>query len=162
MPSAHPWWRDIEIVLPLCLLVVTTIYLAATFTISTAFDTSFVNSAFTPRVVTVIMYLALLVVLRDAVRRRSRAEGNENEKEAAGWAQPLWVVLLTCVYIAVFRPLGYVLSTLPYVYALFHVFRFEETNWLKRALYAAVITAVFYVLFAELFNVRLPKAWGVL
>lgn len=160
MPSARPWWRDINIVFPLCLMVVTTIYLAATFTISTAFDTSFVNSAFTPRVVAVIMYLALLVVLRDAVRQRARAEGEE--KEPASWAQPLWVVLLTCVYIAVFRSLGYVLSTLPYVYALFHVFRFEEKSWLKRAIYAAAITAVFYVLFAELFGVRLPKAWGVI
>lgn len=161
MPSARSWWRDIEIVFPLCLLVVTTIYLAATFQISTSFDSGFVTSAFTPRVVAAIMYVALLFVLRDAVRRRSSQDDGEEGPET-GWAEPVWVVALTCAYIAAFRHLGYVLSTFLYVYLLFHVFRFEEKGLPKRILYAAAITAVFYILFAELFGVRLPKAGGIL
>lgn len=161
MPSVRPWWKDIEVVFPLCLFLVTTIYLAATFSISTAFDPGFVNSAFTPRVVAALMYVALLIVLRDAFRKRQEHAG-EGSAEGAAWAAPLWVVGLTCIYIAAFKPVGYVLSTLPYVFALFYVFRFEEKGLLKRLLYAVAITAIFYILFAELFGVRLPKAGGIL
>lgn len=164
MPEPRPWWRDGELVFPLCLLVVTTVYLAASFDISTAFDTGFVNSAFGPRVVAALMYVALLFVLRDALRaRRARAA------EAAGadaapegtWAGPLQVVLLTAVYIAAFRPLGYVLATLVYVYLLFYLFRFDEKSQLKRIAYTIAVTAIFYLLFDGVFNVRLP-AGGIL
>lgn len=166
MPEPRPWWRDGELVFPLCLLVVTTVYLAASFDISTAFDTGFVNSAFGPRVVAALMYVALLFVLRDALRaRRARAAeaaGADASEAASGeWAGPLQVVALTAVYVAAFRPAGYVLSTLVYVYLLFYLFRFDEKSQLKRIAYTIAVTAIFYLLFDAVFNVRLP-AGGIL
>jgi putative tricarboxylic transport membrane protein len=168
MPALRPWWRDSELVFPLCLLVVTSVYLAASFDVSTAFDTGFVNSAFGPRVVAVVMYLALLFVLRDALRSRRARAAEAAGADAAGaeaqgeWAGPLQIVALTAVYIAAFRPLGYAISTLIYVYVLFYLFRFDEKSQLKRILYTVAVTAIFYVLFDAIFNVRLPKAGGIL
>jgi len=159
---ARPWWKDIELVLPLVLLLATTIYLAASFRISTAFDSGIVNSAFTPRVVALLMYAALLFVLRDALRARPTRGQDAGEAAAGSWAEPVWVVVLTAVYVVAFRPLGYVISTLLYVYALFWLFLFDEKSQLKRILYCLVITAIFYGLFTEVFHVRLPRAGGIL
>ncbi|MPZ10624.1 MAG: hypothetical protein GEU89_10505 [Kiloniellaceae bacterium] len=164
MPSLRPWWRDIELIFPLCLFVVTSIYLAASFEISTAFDSGFVNSAFVPRVVAAVMYVALVFVLRDVWRRRRSGAAEAAEAEAAGadWTGPAKIVALTALYIVAFRPLGYVISTLLYVYALFYLLGFDEKSLLKRVVYAIAITAIFYILFDAIFNVRLPKAGGIL
>jgi putative tricarboxylic transport membrane protein len=104
--------------------------------------------------VAALMYVALLVVLRDALRRRRAAGGGEDG--ASDLADPLKVVALTLGYVAAFQPLGYALATVPYVFLLFQVFRFEDRSHLKRLAYALVITAVFYGLFAGVFNIRLP------
>lgn len=164
MPSRRPWWWDIELILPLCLFIVTTIYLAATFQISTAFDSGFVNSAFGPRVAAVVMYVALLFVLRDAWRgrRQGAAAAGEAEPAQSDWTDPAKIVGLTALYITAFQPLGYVISTLLYVYVLFYLLRFDERSQLKRIAYTAGITAIFYVLFDMVFNVRLPTAGGLL
>lgn len=153
------WWRDLNLIVPLCLLLFTTVYFAASFQISTAFSEGIVDAGFTPKVVAIAMYLALVFVLRDALRDRRSAEGTA---DGLHLADPLKIVLLTATYIAVFPTIGYVLATLPYVYLLFYVFRFDERSQLKRVAYTLAITAVFYLLFAQFFGVRLPKAGGLL
>jgi putative tricarboxylic transport membrane protein len=153
------WWRDGTLLVPLCLLLANTIYLAAAFQISTAFSQGMVDASFTPKVVAVLMYLALLFVLRDALRERRAAD---QAADGMHLADPLKVVALTAAYIAAFPIVGYVLTTLPYVYLLFLVFRFDERSQLKRIAYTVAITAIFYLMFAEVFGVRLPKAGGLL
>lgn len=148
------WWRDVEIILPVLLLAVTTVYLAAAFQVSSPFSTELVDASFVPKLVAALMYVALLVVLRDALRRR-RAAGAAVDG-ASDLADPAKVVALTLAYVAAFEPLGYALATVPYVFLLFHVFRFEDRGHLKRLAYAVAITAVFYGLFAGIFNIRLP------
>lgn len=147
------WWRDVEIILPALLLAVTSVYLAAAFQVSSPFSTDLVDASFMPKLVAGLMYVALLVVLRDALRRRRRAKCEDGGSDLA---DPLKVVALTLAYVAAFQPLGYALATVPYVFLLFHVFRFEDRSHLKRLAYAVVITAVFYGLFAGIFNIRLP------
>lgn len=160
-PLSRRWWRDVEVVLPVALLGATTVYLAAAFRISTTFSAGPVDASFMPKLIAGLMYLALLLVLRDALKRRSAA-GEEAAGAAAPLVAPALVVALTAVYVAVFKTAGYTLSTLPYVYLLFYVFRFEEKSQLKRIAYAVAITAVFYGLFAGIFDIRLPTAGEIL
>lgn len=157
----------IEVVLPLVLLAATSVYLAAAFRISTAFSTGMVDAGFVPKLIAGLMYLSLLVVLRDALRRpygnhtpADRAPADRDDA-GGGLAGPAKVVVLTAVYVAVFDTVGYLLATPPYVFLLFLVFGFEERSQLKRIVYAVAITAVFYGLFAEVFGIRLPTAGGV-
>lgn len=151
------WWRDVEIILPVLLLAVTTVYLAAAFQVPSPFSTDLVDASFMPKLVAGLMYVALLVVLRDALRRRRAAGGGDGvDDRASDLVAPLKVVALTLAYVAAFQPLGYALATVPYVFLLFQVFRFEDRSPLKRLAYAVVITAVFYGLFAGIFNIRLP------
>ncbi|PZX11207.1 tripartite tricarboxylate transporter TctB family protein [Palleronia aestuarii] len=142
------------IVFPLALIVVTTIYLAAAFDIRTQFSAAGdIGPQTIPVLTATLMYVALLVVLIQEIRNPPDGEDEEN---SGSLLRPALVVLATAGYIALFRPLGYSLSTLFFVAALFLVFEFETRRPVRFALYALAVTAVFYGLFALVFGVRLP------
>lgn len=71
----------------------------------------------------------------------------------------LWVGAAIFAYIVAFKPLGYFLSSGLFVFALIVIFSSFEKLVIK-AVIAAVITGVAYVMFQQLFGVRLPTLWG--
>ncbi|KAA0013077.1 tripartite tricarboxylate transporter TctB family protein [Billgrantia pellis] len=71
----------------------------------------------------------------------------------------LTLMLATLVYVLVFQWLGYVLSTLVYVLGVMLLFSGLD-KWLSKGAIALAITAVGFVLFNQIFNVRLPTLWG--
>ncbi len=145
----------VGILLPLFLMVVTTIYLAAAFDIRTTFTP---EGELSPRSIPILtaglMYLALLAVLWGELRSPT-ADGPLRDM-----LKPLLVVIATSGFIFLFRPIGYVLSTLLFVSALFLIFRFEVKRPHFFVLYAVIVTAIFYGLFAGIFGVRLPSLTG--
>lgn len=92
---------------------------------------------------------------------RSPAPDLPGESADGSLLRPALVVVATAVYILLFRPLGYSLSTLLFVAALFLTFGFETSRPLRFAIYAVGVTAVFYGLFALVFGVRLPTFPGI-
>lgn len=143
------------VLLPLFLMVVTTIYLIAAFEIRTQFTApGEMSPRSIPILAAVLMYGALAVVLW----REMRAPTGDGPFRAM--LRPGLVVLAMAGYIFLFRQLGYVVSTLVFVSVLFGIFRFETARPLRFALYALGIVAVFYGLFAGIFGVRLPSLTG--
>lgn len=142
---------SLAVLLPVFLMVLTTVYLAEALTIRTQMGGgAVVGPRFMPILTACLMYAALLVVLVGELR------GDPQERSAGSLVRPALVVLATGLYIAVFRPLGYVLSTALFVAALFLIFDFEKRRPVFFAFYVAAVTAVFYGLYAGAFGVRLP------
>lgn len=148
---------SVDFAFPLFLLVLTTIYLADTVNIRVQASESFWQG---PRAMPVIaaalMYLLLVIVLVRQFR------GPDPEPREGEILRPALVMLATAVYIFLFVPLGYGLSTLIYVSALFVIFEFRTRQPVAFAIYALVVTAIFYILYAVLFGVRLPELFGVI
>ncbi|NDW05956.1 tripartite tricarboxylate transporter TctB family protein [Jiella pacifica] len=145
---------DGRLVLPAVLFVVTTIYLYQAFQIHPQYDEGIVGPRFLPIVVSIVMYAGLGFLVFDILRDRS-PRPERAKLEFRNFLPAVAVILATLVYIAVFETIGYVISTLIYVFALLFVFKFDQ-NVLWRVIYSIVITAVFYILFHTLFDVRLP------
>ncbi|MGI3170861.1 tripartite tricarboxylate transporter TctB family protein [Pseudooceanicola sp. C21-150M6] len=145
----------IGLLLPLFLMAATTVYLAAAFDIRTQFTG---DGEMSPRSIPILaaglMYIALGVVIWGEVRTPT------DDGPLKDMLRPLLVVLATAGYIALFRPLGYVVSTLLFVAALFLIFQFCTRRPVAFVLYAIGVTAVFYGLFAVIFGVRLPSLTG--
>ncbi|WP_424929166.1 tripartite tricarboxylate transporter TctB family protein [Amaricoccus tamworthensis] len=140
------------VLLPLFLLIVTSIYLAAAFDIRTQFaQPGEMSPRSMPILVALLMYVALAVVLFSELRNPT-ADGPVREL-----IRPLFVIIATAGYIALFRPLGYTLATLAFSSALFLIFRFQTGKPLHFAAAAIGVTAAFYGLFAGIFGVRLPS-----
>ncbi|SIS51752.1 tripartite tricarboxylate transporter TctB family protein [Paracoccus saliphilus] len=140
---------------PLFLLVLTAIYTAAAFDIRTQFTgDGEIGPRTIPLLVAICMYMTLLVVIFQELRRPTE------EDAGTGLSRPLLVVGATAAYILLFRPIGYSLSTLLFVLALFRIFEFKPRQPVQFILYAIAVTAVFYGLFAGIFGVRLPALIG--
>ena len=148
-------FRKSAVLFPAFLLILTTIYLAEAVSIRSQFGgDTIVGPRFMPILMAIIMYVALIVVMVGEWRK-------EAEVTASGsFLRPLMVVLATAIYIAVFRPLGYVPATLCFVIALFLIFDFERKRPVFFVLYVIAVTALFYGLFAGIFGVRLPPMLG--
>ena len=143
------------VLMPLFLMVLTTVYLAAAFDIRSQFaDSAGIGPRTIPILAAILMYVSLLVVLVQELR------GEPREASAGTLIRPALVVVATAVYIFVFQPLGYWPATALYVAALFLVFQFETRRPLWFALHVALVTIAFYGLFAGVFGVRLPPMLG--
>ncbi|WP_085578738.1 tripartite tricarboxylate transporter TctB family protein [Thalassospira mesophila] len=160
MKSGSSGGWDRRLILPFVLFVITSIYLATALQITAQFDEGLVGPSFVPVVASILMYIALAFVVLGM-----RNDTDKAAREKLNLAAPLKVVVATAVYILAFKPLGYPVSTFLYVYALLYIFGLEDTGPLKRIAYTAAITAVFYALFALIFQVRLPlfdtEFWGM-
>lgn len=87
------------------------------------------------------------------------------EDKAVGASCAMWrmpevkLIAITASYVLSFAIVGYWLSTLLYVSAVMLLFSGVK-KWLVKGLMSLVITAVGYLVFSQLFNVRLPLLWG--
>lgn len=155
-----------NLILPIFLLIITTVYLATALQITPQFDEGLVGPSFVPVLASILMYVALGFVFRDILRAPAptddAASDEVKEEDKPSLAAAIKIVLATAIYIAAFKTLGYPLSTFLYVYALLFFVRLENTGQIRRIAYSAIITAVFYVLFAVIFQVRLPMLEGLL
>tara|TARA_R100000789_G_scaffold23367_1_gene25927 strand:+ start:1647 stop:2111 length:465 start_codon:yes stop_codon:yes gene_type:complete len=71
----------------------------------------------------------------------------------------LWVVVAIFFYILGFKPLGYFLSSGLFVFALILLFsKFDKL--LLKALISAAVVGTAYLMYQQLFGVRLPTLWG--
>lgn len=148
-------FRRSAVLFPVFLLILTTIYLAEALSIRSQFGGgTIVGPRFMPILMAIIMYVALVVVLVGELRQDKEASSS------GSFLRPLLVVVATGIYIAVFRPLGYVPATLGFVVALFLIFNFERRRPAFFAFYVIAVTAIFYGLFAGIFGVRLPPMLG--
>lgn len=143
--------KDNRLILPFFFFLTTTIYLYKAVQIRPQIDEGLVGPSFIPILASVLMYISLGFVVRKILITH---ENYENEKNAV--LDIMLTVISTAIYIFIFKFLGYMISTFLYVYALLYVFKFDEKNQMKRILYVSVITGIFYLLFAVIFNVRLP------
>jgi putative tricarboxylic transport membrane protein len=144
-------WRDGRIVLPVVLFVFTTAYLLNALQVTTAYQDEGVGPAFFPVVLSVVMYGALAAVLFQGLRAPRGAAAPLRLKE------PIKIVLLTAVYIALFRPLGYFIATTLYVWSLFFVFEFGSRSQVWKVVTAVLIAIAAWLLFDVAFGIRLPK-----
>jgi hypothetical protein len=144
-------WRDGRIVLPVVRFVVPTAYLLNALQVTTAYEDEGVGPAFFPGVLAVVMYGALAAVLWQGLRAPRDAAAPLRLKD------PVKVVLLTAVYIALFRPLGYFIATTLYVWSLFFVFEFGSRNQVWKVVSAVLIAVAAWLLFDVAFGIRLPK-----
>ncbi|WP_417808772.1 tripartite tricarboxylate transporter TctB family protein [Thioclava sp.] len=117
------------------------------------------ESGLTPSFFPILLGGAAIVFASVLIVQKLRAE-----HDGPGPSEPriythLWVVVAIFVYIVAFKPLGYFISSSLFVFALLLLFSSFE-KLLQKAVISVVIVGVAYVMFQQLFGVRLPTPWG--
>ncbi|KXF75322.1 hypothetical protein ATN84_18815 [Paramesorhizobium deserti] len=154
MTTPRLQWKS-RLLLPLFLFILTTVYIAAALRIVPQISEGLAGPSFMPLVIAFIMYAGLArIIWSDLTQEHEQPEGS--------LLQPFLIVLATVLYIAAFKPLGYGVSTLLFVLALFRLFQFQDGRIIRQIFYAVAVTAVFHGLFAFAFGIRLPTLMGVI
>jgi len=151
--------------LHLLLLTVSAIYLCSALALSPPTVNGSLSPSFFPIIVgTMANIFCLLQLLRDYHKLQQSMTDLQLDSSTKirirhlATNPTLTLLLITGVYIALFVPLGSLISSVLYTYAVMLVFS-DRNLYLQKAIISVVITAIGYFVFQELFNVRLPTLW---
>jgi len=144
------------------LLALVLIYASEISSIRSLFDEGFVSTRFLPKL---LVGVALGAIIWIAVRDARSEPANEAETDAAappGHGKPILLFGVIIGYIALFQPIGFVLSTVALSICCLWMFDFgaNRSTLLSRILLtvfaASVLTGLAYLLFSIAFGARLP------
>lgn len=154
-------------IFPFFILVVSVIYLVEAISMGAPVVDQSIRPSFVPQVLGVLSTLFSLILTIKAVRQPlkpdAKAQAPSGDTEGAEDASPIKPAVLTIIaisiYIALFTTLGYVLSSMVFVFAIVVIFSAPD-KWLSKLATSAAIVAFGYIVFEQLFGVRLPTLWG--
>ncbi len=135
------------------------IYLRATVELPQLLVGDAVGPQFFPALVGCGLLLSGVLLMVEAWRKPATA-GQFRFASPQDGARKVQIILAvmtvwTIVYYAAFEPVGYIPSTIVYLFCLLSYF--NRTAWWKNALYTLGFTAVSYLIFADFLNVVLPS-----
>lgn len=165
---------DGEFYVPAVLAIITIVYLISAIQLGPPMKDGNMTASFFPMLTAVIMLIALVCAMVQALGRKPSAD-NEKPGMDAEEAQPsptskkyaglslgaIGVILLTAGYLLAFDLIGYFVSTFVYVLLLHGLFSGSiKEKWLMKLVATLTITLAGYLLFEVFFQVRLPTLWS--
>jgi hypothetical protein len=106
-----------------------------------------------PRGVATCLLLATGLLLVRAFQGRSLKLGSRLESKDRN--RVLWVTVLTVAYVIFVERLGFIATTVPYLFSF--GLALGERRWLWLTLFAVILPVAIYLLFATTLNVPLPS-----
>ncbi|KAA0013870.1 tripartite tricarboxylate transporter TctB family protein [Billgrantia pellis] len=142
---------------PLLLCSVSIIYLISAMLLDSPISNGRPSASFFPLVVgSVSLALAVTLLVR-ALSASSEVHQTNNLSRAR--FRPILVMVATLAYILAFTTLGYFLASVLYVLAIILLFS-DFSRLLGKIMIAVSLTLLGYLLFEQIFRVRLPTLWG--
>jgi len=122
-----------------------------------------VNSAAYPRVILAMLGVLSCAQIWFSIRelKRTKIEGSEavggKEVKKKDYACVLRTLILSCLYVLLLEPLGFLISSIIYVFfQILNLCPKEELNIAKFAVIAVVSSLIIYVMFRNGLNLMLP------
>ena len=144
----------LRLVVPLCLAAFGVVYFLQAGTIRSLYSQGPVGPEDVPKWYAVALGIALAAaVVGDLRRKRTEAA----PIDWGGLLSAVLVIAASAVYVALFRPFGYLAATAVYAVILLAVFSRLKMGLLATILQTAALIAAVYLLFEVAFDVRLPK-----
>jgi putative tricarboxylic transport membrane protein len=136
-------------------LAVSVGYLVSAISIGDPFSSNGITPSFFPILVGVAAIIFASVLIIQTLRETS---GQQAENGPAIYTH-IWVTVAIFIYITIFRTTGYFFSSWLFVLALIVLFSSFE-KLVQKAAISAVVVGLGYIMFQQLFGVRLPTLWG--
>jgi putative tricarboxylic transport membrane protein len=144
----------LRLALPLCLAAFGVVYFLQAGTIRSLYSQGPVGPGDVPKWYAVALGIALAAAVAGDLRRE-RAEAAPFDW--GGLVAAALVIAASAVYVALFRPLGYLVATAVYALILLAIFSRLKMGVLATVLQTAALVAAVYLLFEVAFDVRLPE-----
>lgn len=111
------------------------------------------------------MMFSSILLYREVKLMKSKASSLEDDTQTdnalsgKGRFAPLAVMLSIFLYILLFSPLGYFFSSILFVLSIIIIFSSLE-KVLQKIVISTIIVSFGYLVFEQMFGVRLPTLWG--
>ncbi|HQU88327.1 MAG TPA: tripartite tricarboxylate transporter TctB family protein [Denitromonas sp.] len=151
-----------QAIFPLFILICSIIYLIEAVRLGQPVTAEGIRPSFVPMVIGALSSIfSLILTLKALGQNEVKPPSDEYAAEAA---KPLvspavLTIIAISIYIALFQMIGYALSSLIFVFAITTIFS-ERNRWLHKLATSAAVVAFGYIVFEQLFGVRLPALWG--
>ena len=136
------------------IILANSIYLVEGFKIAPMVKNGVIGVTFFPVVVSILLYIAAIAIFIAGIKEKSVLSFHLSKV-----SKPITVIILTFIYVVIFKNVGYILSSLLYVFGLIWLFEDKKNNKREKVLnivYSFIIVLLIYLLYQRLFGVRLP------
>jgi hypothetical protein len=113
------------------------------------------NAAWVPRGDAICLLAAAFLLFVKAIRGRSLTI--PSRLVGADRTRVLWIVVLTGAYTAAVDYVGFITTTIPYLFGFALVL--GERRWSRLVLFAVGVPIATYILFSTALHVPLPRGW---
>ena len=145
-----------SLVFPLFLCSISLVYLVSAILLGSPVSNGRLTTTFFPMVVGGgALTLAVTLLFRALSERRDASQKTVSQDKL----RPLIVMLATLAYILTFSALGYLVASVAYVLAIILLFS-DFSRLFGKVAIAIILTLLGYLLFEQIFRVRLPTLWG--
>jgi putative tricarboxylic transport membrane protein len=147
----------IDRIIVVCVIILSSAYLYATF----QFPSMEIGDATGPKAFPVLLGISLLVFALVLLIEITRAKGQAHEKKEEPKEERSSPFLLggtaclTLIYIMVFEPLGFLLSSTLYLFILMTYF--NRKKWWSNVITSVMFPVAIHILFTKVLGVILPK-----
>lgn len=126
-----------------------------------------IGSEFAPRLVAAGIFILSLILFVNGLKKAREQDGesdeledhadDSNEKEAINYKKVLIVILLFAMYVALMRPIGFLLMTIIYLFTTMVVLADQTQRNIPLFFIVSVVTSCFvYFIFRNVFYLFLP------
>lgn len=140
--------------LAIILIIANSIYLIEGINAASLIKGGKISITFLPIIISILFYVPAICLFITGIRERSFLSFY-----LLKISRPSAVIFFTFIYVLIFETLGYILSSVLYVFCLILLFE-DETGFKKKIflniVYSIVIVTLIYLLYQKLFGVRLP------
>ncbi len=152
-----------KIIFHVFVLVVSCGYLLSAFSLGMPVVEGQLKPSFFPMLVGFLSVIfSAILLLREISKDRSpvtdKAQKSDSDSGESSNRSAYLIIVATAVYIFAFSLVGYLLSSALYVFAVMIIFSNREKIWQKLAI-AIVTVGLGYLVFEQMFGVRLPALW---
>lgn len=173
MKSKNPYLSS-NVLTPVGIIVILLGYIAESLRMSWIVKDGLPSESFFPVIIFLLgfpiaVYL-LVTGLRDARKNNTtpnegtaaciKTETEDNEAGAIKVAhKPVYITILTFVFVFLFKYLGYTIAAPLYVFAFQLIYDDKMEHLPKKAITSALIAVLVYGLYVGVFNIMFPEVW---
>ncbi len=135
------------------LLIWNTIYMIEAVSMGSPVKKGQVDINFFPVIISVFMYIATIYLLLNSFKIKQETF----QLNIPSISKPVLIIIFTFIYIILLRLIGYMFSSIIYIFSILLIFSSGNRKVLTKIIYSIIIAMLIFLLYEKIFAIRLPK-----
>jgi len=139
------------------LFIWNTIYMIEAISMGSPIKKGQVDINFFPIVISCLMYVVTLYLFVHSFKQDKEIINFNFTKKS----KPVLIIVFTIIYILLLKSLGYMLSSILYIFSIVSIFSPKQRSVYIKIIYSVIIAILIFLLYEKIFAIRLPKLGGM-